>query len=130
MNDRVARLFIERVLQPVDLGCLLLSARCDISGQRTTVGMGRLSSASLASDTRSRSSGVYMVEVPRGCTGIVQAPDLLWFGSLKARWFRLSLRTFTLSEAHSRVEARTLSNKGAAVHASRQHQAASMGNDD
>ena len=81
MNDRVARLFIERVLQPVDLGCLLLSARCDISGQRTTVGMGRLSSASLASDTRSRSSGGRVhgggaAWMHRHCAGA--RPALVW----------------------------------------------------
>ena len=49
-NDRVAKLFIERVLQPVDLECLLLPVGCDISGQCAVDGMGRLSGSSLASD--------------------------------------------------------------------------------
>ena len=59
---------------------------------------------SQATREAARQAGVRMLEVPRGCTSVAQAPDLLWFGGLKARWFCLTLMTFTLAEAYSAIE--------------------------
>ena len=49
-NDRIAKLFIERVLQLVSSERLLMSVDCDISGQCTIDDMGRLPSTSLTGD--------------------------------------------------------------------------------